>query len=370
MLNPHVSTVCISFSTLIFYFLEEDMVNMKRNMLWAVMSAAVVATPSAFATNGYFAHGYSMKEQGVVGAGVALSQDSLAAATNPAGMVMVGNRMDIGASWFKPIRKYDATGTAGVPNGFACGALCPFEIGPQSITSDNENFLIPQFGYNTMLDANSSFGVSVYGNGGMNTEYKGGSAQHNNGLGVAVTTAGTYGAGTSGVDLAQLFIAPTYAMKVGSNNAVGASVILAYQRFKALGLANFGGYSTDSSNLTDNGYDNSTGFGFKVGWQGQITPAVALGASYQSKVNMKKFKKYAGLFAEGGDFDVPSTATVGLAFKTTPTSKVVLDVQRINYTDVAAVSNPISYLVASTNSCAAGTAPDKCLGGSNGAGFG
>jgi long-chain fatty acid transport protein len=307
----------------------------------------------------------------MVGAGVALSQDSLAAATNPAGMVMVGSRMDIGASWFKPIRKYDATGTAGVPNGFACGALCPFEIGPQSITSDKENFLIPQFGYNTMLNANSSFGVSVYGNGGMNTEYKGGTAQHNDGLGNAVTTAGTFGAGDSGVDLAQLFIAPTYAMKIGKDNAVGVSAIFAYQRFKATGLNLFGafGFSTDASNLSDNGYDTSTGYGVKLGWQGQITPAISLGASYQSKINMKKFKKYAGLFADGGDFDIPSTATVGIAFKATPTSKVLLDVQRINYTDVAAVSNPISNLVGSSNSCATG-ATDKCLGGSDGAGFG
>lgn len=346
------------------------MSGMKRNIVLALAAAAAVAAPSAFATNGYFAHGYSMKESAMAGAGVALSQDSLAAATNPAGMVMIGSRMDIGASWFKPIRKYDATGTAGVPDGFACGALCPFEIGPQSITSDNENFLIPQFGYNTMLNANSSFGVSVYGNGGMNTEYKGGTAQHNDGLGNAVTTDGTFGAGTAGVDLAQLFIAPTYAMKIGNDNAVGVSAILAYQRFKALGLGLFGafGLSTDASNLTDNGYDTSTGFGFKLGWQGQITPAVSVGASYQSKINMKKFKKYAGLFADGGDFDIPSTATVGLAFKATPASKVLLDVQRINYSDVDAVHNPFANL----DDCPAfgGTDASSCLGGSNGAGFG
>lgn len=345
------------------------MSGMKRKAVLAMAIAAAVAAPGAFATNGYFSHGYSMKEQGMVGAGVALSQDSLAAATNPAGMVMVGNRMDIGASWFKPIRSYDASGTAGVPDGTACGALCPFEIGPQSIKSDREDFIIPQFGYNAMLNPTSSLGISVYGNGGMNTDYNGGTAQHNNGLGTAVTTPGTFGGGTAGVDLAQLFIAPTFAMKVGNSNAVGASVILAYQRFKAQGLSMFGGYSTDSSNLTDNGYDTSTGVGLKVGWQGQVTPELSLGASYQSKINMKKFKKYAGLFADGGDFDIPSTATIGLAYKVTPASRFLLDVQRINYTDVDAVANPISNLINTTNSCATGNT-SKCLGGSDGAGFG
>jgi long-chain fatty acid transport protein len=346
------------------------MSGLKRNLVLGLAVAAAVTATSALATNGYFAHGYSMKEQGMVGAGVALSQDSLAAATNPAGMVMVGNRMDIGASLFKPIRRYDATGTAELPDGTLCGFNCPFEIGPQSLTSDNEAFLIPQFGYNMMLDANSSFGISVYGNGGMNTEYKGGTAQHSDGLGANVTTIGTFGAGDAGVDLAQLFFAPTYAMKLGSDNAVGVSAILAYQRFEAKGLNLFGafGLSSDPTNLSDNGYDTSTGFGFKLGWQGQVTPAVSLGVSYQSKVNMKKFKKYAGLFADGGDFDIPSTATVGVAFKATPTSKVLLDVQRINYSDVDAVHNPFANL----GNCPAfgGTDASSCLGGSNGGGFG
>ena len=43
-----------------------------------------------FATNGYFAHGYGTKNKALAGAGVALPQDAMIAATNPAGMVWVG----------------------------------------------------------------------------------------------------------------------------------------------------------------------------------------------------------------------------------------------------------------------------------------
>lgn len=343
--------------------------SMKTNLVLAAAVAAAVATPSAFATNGYFAHGYSMKEQALAGAGVALSQDSLAAATNPAGMVGSGNRWDAGAAIFRPERSYTATGTAGVPNGAACGALCPFEIGPQTIESDNKMFLVPHFGFNQMIDANSSIGVSVYGNGGMNTEYKGGTAQHNNGLGTAVTTDGTFGGGDAGVDLSQLFIAPTYSMKIGSQHAVGVSVLLAYQKFKATGLSMFGGYSTDSGNLTDNGYDTSTGVGLKVGWQGEVGSGVKVGVSYQPEVNMSKFKKYQGLFANGGDFDIPETYSLGVSFKPTQTSAVTVDSQKIRYSKVPAVANPISNLVGSSDSCATGNT-DRCLGGSEGAGFG
>jgi long-chain fatty acid transport protein len=38
----------------------------------------------AHATNGYFSSGYGVKAQGIAGAGIALPQDALAAATNAA----------------------------------------------------------------------------------------------------------------------------------------------------------------------------------------------------------------------------------------------------------------------------------------------
>jgi len=54
----------------------------------------------AFATDGYFSTGYGVKQQGQGGAGIAFPQDSIAAATNPAGMILVGDRFDFGMSWF------------------------------------------------------------------------------------------------------------------------------------------------------------------------------------------------------------------------------------------------------------------------------
>jgi long-chain fatty acid transport protein len=40
--------------------------------------------------------------------------------------------------------------------------------------SDSQNFLIPEFGYNRLINPYLSLGVTVYGNGGMNTNYPGG----------------------------------------------------------------------------------------------------------------------------------------------------------------------------------------------------
>ena len=96
--------------------------------------------------------------------------------------------------------------------------------------------------------------------------------------------------------------------------------------------------------MTNQGYDTSTGWGVRVGWTGQITPTVTLGATYQTKTQMGKFDKYKGLFAEQGGFDIPENYGVGVAWKATPGLTLAADVQRINYGDVASVGNPINCL--------------------------
>jgi long-chain fatty acid transport protein len=338
-----------------------------------------------FATNGYFANGYGTKNKGLVGAGVALPQDAMIAATNPAGMVFVGERMDVGAAIFSPSpRSYTTVGGTGLTDGAACGPFppgCPFEFGPgggngQSIESENDYFLIPHFGYNWMLDSDTSAGVTVYGNGGMNTEYKGGSSLHYNPLAftTAQVTSGTYGDGTAGVNLEQLFINMSVARKSGANNSIGASLIAVYQTFEAKGLGLFAPYSSDPTKLSNNGKDSATGFGFKIGAQGEIHPGVILAGSYQSKMSMTKFEDYSGLFAEQGDFDIPATWTLGLAWNTSPRSTLVFDIQTIYYSEVASVGNHISPLL--TGQCNPGAGPGGsgvgpgCLGQTTGAGFG
>ncbi len=132
--------------------------------------AAIGFAGSAAATNGYFAHGYGIKAKGMGGAGIAFPQDALAAATNPAGMALVGNRIDIGGEIFNPNREATITGTVNRAPG-TLGAFDPGEIASNgTFESGKEYFLVPEFGYNRMIKPDMSVGVSVFGNGGMNTE--------------------------------------------------------------------------------------------------------------------------------------------------------------------------------------------------------
>jgi long-chain fatty acid transport protein len=134
---------------------------------------------------------------------------------------------------------------------------------------------------------------------------------------------------------------------------------LAYQRFEAKGLQNFVPYSSSSGALTDNGHSNSYGYGIKIGYLGKILPELNFGASYQSRTKMSKFSDYAGLFAEQGGFDIPSSWDLGLSYRVVPSVTLVFDYQQINYSEVKSIANPLLPNLQ--------TSP---LGQDNGAGFG
>ena len=57
--------------------------SISKNLTLAVFVSA--STSSAFATTGYFMHGYGVKAQGTAGTAIAQFQDALTIANNPAG---------------------------------------------------------------------------------------------------------------------------------------------------------------------------------------------------------------------------------------------------------------------------------------------
>jgi len=298
-----------------------------------VLALALCGSNAAYATDGYFSHGYGMKASGMGGAATAMADDAFGGANNPATMVFVGDRIDAGITWFRPDRHAQRAGSAG-----GTGALDASVDG-----NDTTNFLIPEFGYNHMMRPDLSLGVTVYGNGGMNTDYPGGQLDQGicgggapNGVKVNILC----GPGNLGVDLSQLIIAPTLAYKVAPNQSIGVAPLVAYQRFKAYGLGAFAAISSDPANLTNNGYDSSWGAGVRIGYYGQVTPTVSVGAAYSTKISMGSLDKYKGLFAGGGSFDIPENYSIGIAVKATPAVTIAADYQRINYSKVNSVGNP------------------------------
>jgi long-chain fatty acid transport protein len=349
-----------------------------KRTLTSVAMAALVVSPLANATNGYFLLGAGSKNRGMAGAGIAFPQDSMASAVNPASLAAVGNRVDVGAEFFKPKRKgeVDATGL-GVPDlGFGArqGAL-------SSEKSGSNVFFIPHLGFSKVWTDKLTVGFSIVGAGGMNTRY--GDANGGNGNiytdafapVIGDTSTATFQPGPSGfagalevgafgppvpaaqidpnvanlylnpnttpalgINLAQVLITPTIAYKINEHNSIGFSPVIAYQTFRAYGLGLFQALSSNPGKVTNNGNDDSYGFGAQVGYMGTFG-RFSVGAMARSKVYMDEFSKYAGLFAEQGDFDIPPTFGVGIGVQATSKLTIAADVSRILYSEVAAVNN-------------------------------
>lgn len=291
-----------------------------KPLLAALLLGGTAISPLAFATNGYFAHGYGIKSLGMAGVGYALPQDALAAASNPAGTALVGDRLDLGVTYFRPERSVDISGSP-IPgaNGHYDG-------------NDTEAFLIPEFGYTRQLDERLAFGLAVYANGGMNTDY-----------GRNPFTA-YRSHGDAGVDLAQVFVTPSLAWRISARHTLGVGLNYAYQRFEARGIDGFAAMSESPAHVSDNGHDHSDGWGLRLGWNGQLTDTLTLGVAWSSKIRTGKFERYEGLFADHGSFDIPENYGIGLAWRATDRLTLAADVQQIDYSDVKAISNPVSVL--------------------------
>jgi long-chain fatty acid transport protein len=246
---------------------------------------------------------------------------------------------------------------------------------------------------NWRLDEQSAVAASFYARGGMNTQWEGGTATFDpdGAMGPAPPTTfkGTFGGGmgggdgNAGVDLMQGFLNFTYAWKTADDRfALGASAIFAMQRFQARGVGAYAPYTktyiesymaTGSpkmpTHLSGNGHDMSYGFGGSVGAIWNPSRMVSLAAAYTTKMSMSDFGDYSDLFAEGGGFDIPSTATFGLTVRPTDAFSFSFDYQEIWYSDTPSVSNPIQNLQYGCPTVG-GTDPETCLGGKKGGGFG
>ncbi|WP_374403590.1 OmpP1/FadL family transporter [Niveibacterium sp.] len=305
-------------------------------VLRAALSTLFLLPAIAGATNGYFVHGVGTASRSLAGVGIALPLDGLAAGNNPAGVSFVDDRADVGLSWFRPERGAEIVGNLAGANGQYDG-------------SGKKDFFVPELGLIKHFAPALTGSLAIYGNGGMNTQY-------------AQNPFGAFGSkGQAGVDLSQLFIAPTIAYKVTDTQSIGASVVFAYQRFKAEGLSAFDNpyFTASPGHVTDQGYDSSTGWGVRLGWTGRIAPTLTLGATWASKIRTGEFDKYRGLFAESGGFDIPSNYGLGLAWAANDALTLAADWQRIAYSEIKSVGNPLAKLNAGNP-----------LGSADGPGFG
>lgn len=285
-----------------------------RSTRLLVMSLALAASPaSVFATNGMFMIGYGAKSTAMGGTAIANPQDSLAGAVNPATISEVGMRVDVGADIFVP--HASAETALGQPSS-------------QSANSTADLFLIPSMGGVMPFKRNLTFGFSAVGAGGGGTRYN-------------TNLYGATGGRTLGVSLMIMQMNPTAAYKITPQNTLGASVVMSIAQFRAFGLGgSFNNFTNSTAGVDTRGNDWTFGSGLRLGWLGKFfDDQLMVGLTGTTKVYMRRFRKYEGLFAQHGAMDTPPNYGLGLSYKLTNKTTVALDITRTLYETTKSIGN-------------------------------
>ncbi len=307
----------------------------KNTALQAAAIAAALISAQATASNGYMSHGYGPISKAMAGACVALVENAMCSANNPASLAFLDDRLEVGGALFSPDRGFQANNDFQTP---------PFaSIPPGKYESENSLFFIPHFAYNRRLDDQSSFGVIVGGQGGMNTEYDSAIFQNFAPPGAPPVFQASEPAG---IDMMQLFVGFNYARQLNERHSLAIMPILAVQTLDVDGLEPMRALSLHPDSLTNNGTDWSWGGGVRLGWLWQATDALNVGVSYQSRLWMTEFDKYKGLLAEQGDFDVPPILDLGFAYDFTPAWTLSFQYQRIWFNDIDSLGNAADRVLA------------------------
>ena len=294
-----------------------------RKATIAVLAAALVlavAARPAFATNGYFSHGYGTHYKGMAGAGAALHLNSLAPATNPAAMAFLGPRFDISIALFNPNRFYNVTGN---PSGL------PGHLRPDPGRGGEREPVLPRSRARRELEGRRERGVRPRPLRQRRDEHQ-----------LARPASSTQAAhrreplaDVRSPDLRGEARGPARPRRDRDRRRP----VVQDGRGRAASPPS----RATPANLSDNGNSYSYGGGVRVGYLGDWSQYFSFGASYQTKIWMSEFDKYSGLFAEQGDFDIPANWVAGVAIKPMENLDIAIDVQQVLYSGVASIASPL-----------------------------
>lgn len=322
-----------------------------QQIKWVVAMAFMVIPGVACATNGMNMEGYGPIALGMGGASIAYDNGSAAMMNNPAtlGLMEDNHRLDL-----------------------ALGILAPdvnTSMSGNSAHSSADSFGGPALGWSRRHDK-LTFGMGVYGQGGMGTEYGANSFMS---MGTGLATRSELGVGRvllpiaynvspdfivggsidfvwAGLDLQMAMPAPQM-MSLATSGNLSASGNGAPGLNPWMGVASNVGYFDFSNSNDFSGKAHSTGWAGKLGMTYKVNKQLTLGATYHSKTDLGDME------ADGAkmlmvdtlgvnptatltgkikivDFQWPETYGVGLAYQATGKLMVAADYKRISWASV------------------------------------
>jgi long-chain fatty acid transport protein len=311
--------------------------------LAAALALTLGALPLAHATNGMLLEGYGPVATGMGGASTAFDNGLAAATNNPATLALMGSgaRLDVAVGMLGP----NVTSSAG----------------PMSAKSGGTSYVMPAIGYGRR-SGNLTYGLALFAQGGMGTEYaKDGILQD---LGSGKPVRSELGVGR--------LIMPV-AWKASQDLSIGGSIdfvwstldmrmALPIQALQSMSpvptgsmqgllpmLGNAQWLRIDfSDNSSFSGAAMGTGFAAKLGLLYKASPTLNLGASYHSQTHIGDMKTGASGASLGADifpapdkgritvlnFQMPSEITLGAAWQANPNLLLAADLRHIGWASV------------------------------------
>jgi long-chain fatty acid transport protein len=327
----------------------------KNFKLRAVAAVALALPVAAMATNGMLMEGYGPISTGMGGASQAIDHGNAGMAQNPAtlGMMADGSaRLDVAFGILGPDVK------SSVP---AMG---------MEAKSGGTSYVMPAFGY-VKRNGAYAYGVGMFAQGGMGTEYDASSFMSNptsmvssnidsrSELGVgnvifpvayqvnpSLTVGATLKFMWSSLDMKMTTDVPTLSGMMLTSGVAPTGAFASAGMQAAMGAARWANISfSDNNDFT--GAAKATGFGAALGGTFKVSNDVMLGASYQFKSaldDMKTSSTAAAMSLDGGgpamngqitviDFQMPSVFAVGAGWQASPALLLAADVKYIGWAD-------------------------------------
>lgn len=280
--------------------------------------ALLACIPPAQATLGVFEHGNGIKSMGMGGVGYSIGEESTSLVANPAHVIGLGERYDLGVHGVTPRGDVEVEDNAAGPDS-------------RHRNTGRRYFFIPQGGFTLALGERWALGVAA-SSAGVGPDYPNS------------PYARFGGAERSSLFLTVAGLSTALAYKVNANHSLGASLNLAYQTLSLEGVNFIGAVSSDPDRVSNQGKDGEFGVGFTIGWHGQLTPQLAAGVAYRSKTWTGKHEEYRGLLPEQGRLELPQIWGAGLAYALATDWTLAFDFQRFQYSGQTAFGSSVTRL--------------------------
>ncbi len=278
-------------------------------------AAISLAAGTSFATDGDIMIGPSAKSAALGGATTAVSPDSTAILTNPAGLsYLKGGGADIGAALFSPPRKayYDG----------------------KNVKSNSNLYTMPASGIVINNGGKFSFGIGAYGISGMGVDFPQTHYPKTGPNGSALTNMGNV---YSNLEHMEFGVGVGY--KVNNKITIGFTPIMVYQSLQMdMPFAN-NAYLTRSPGaaITPFTLDQESALGtrFAAGINYKPNDQLVFGLAYKSKSFMGKFKWNTDHFdTVKMKLESPRMVSFGVSYAVNPKLRFEIDEKFINYKNV------------------------------------